>query len=114
MIISIGDKFHVIMRRMFESQVQRHFAGEVLAADGPVVRATGYVFIYDEMKAQYVKKATPRTTIFDLSESGYIANILPQEVAIDDLHYQTVNRSYLAVVDGKGFELEINEFSVRR
>jgi hypothetical protein len=113
-VIEKGEKIHVIMRRLIESAVQRHFAGEVVEAEGATVRATGYVFIYDETKAQYIKKVAPRTTIFDLAESGYIVNLLPQSVDVADLQYKTIERSYLAVVDGKGFELEINEFSVRR
>lgn len=114
MIIDKGEKIHVIMRRNFEGQVQRHFAGEVVAVEGAVARVQGIVFIYDEMKAQYVKKTKKRTTILSLAESGYIVNVLPQSVDIDSLKYQTVDRTYLAVVDDKGFELEINEFSVRR
>lgn len=114
MVISKGEKIHVMMRRLFEGQVRRHFAGEVVETEGPVVRATGFVYIYDEMKAQYIKKAEERTTILDLSESGYIVNLLPGSVNLDDLRYETVNREYLAVVDGKGFTLDVNEFGVKR
>lgn len=114
MLIRKGEKIHVIMRRAFESQVRRHFAGEVIEAEGAVVRAAGYVFIYDELKAQYIKKVQPRTTIFDLSSGGYIVNLLPEDVLIQDLQYTTVDREFQAMTDGKGFSLDINEFSVRR
>jgi hypothetical protein len=114
MIIGKGEKIHVVMRRLFEDQVQRHFAGEIVDVDGSVVRATGYAFIYDPLKVQYIKKPELRTTILDLAESGYIVNLLPISVVIDDLRYETVNRDYLAVVDGKGFELDVNEFGTRR
>ena len=77
MIISEGEKFHVVMRRMYEGQLQRHFVGRADAVAGAVVRATGYVFIYDETKARYIKKDSQRTTLFDLSESGYIVNFIP-------------------------------------
>jgi len=36
------------------------FIGPADAVTGAVVRATGYVFIYDEMKAQYIKKISKR------------------------------------------------------
>ncbi len=114
MIIEKGEKIHVVMRRTFESQVQRHFAGAVEEVEGAIVRAVGYVFIYDLMKAQYTKKAEMRTTILDLSQSGYIVNVLPTSVVINDLRYETVNREYLAVVDGKGFSLDVNEFGSKR
>jgi hypothetical protein len=94
--------------------VRRHFAGEIVAVGGPIVRATGFVFIYDDTIAQYVKKASPRTTIADLSESAYIVNLLSSSINIADLRYETVERSYMAVVDGKGFELDANEFGIKR
>lgn len=113
-VIGIGEKFHVVMRRNYNSQIQRHFVGQVEAADGSIVRATGYVFIYDELKAQYIKKNAPRTTVIDLAESGYIVNIIPQTVAIDDLRYEVIDRTYLAFTDGAGFVLDINEYGVKR
>lgn len=114
MIIEVDEKFHVVMRRHYENQVQRHFIGKVDAVMGAIVRATGYAFIYDEMKAQYLKKDVPRTTIMNLAESGYIVNILPPTVDIDDLRYETIDRNFLALTDGKDYRLDINEFSTRR
>jgi hypothetical protein len=61
-----------------------------------------------------VKKAEPRTTILDVSESGYVVNILPRSVSLSDLRYETVDREFLAVVDGKGFALDVNEFGAKR
>ena len=114
MLINQGDKFHVVMRRNYESQVRRHFVGKADTSLGSIVRATGYVFIYDEMKAQYIKKESPRTTIMDLAGSGYIVNFIPESVDIDDLRYETIERTFLALTDGKGFMLDINEFGTKR
>lgn len=114
MIIAPGEKFHVVMRRSHEAQVQRHFIGAADVVEGAVVRASGYAFIYDDMKAQYVKKAAKRTTILDLSESGYIVNLIPPSVDIDELKYETIDRTFLAITDGKEFLLDINEFGTRR
>ncbi|MBT8102641.1 MAG: hypothetical protein KJO95_06695 [Gammaproteobacteria bacterium] len=114
MLIKPDEKFHVVMRRHYVGQVQRHFIGKVDAVEGSVVRATGYVFIYEEMSAQYVKKEVPRTTVLDLAESGYIVNFIPQTVNIDELRYETIERTYLALTDGKGFLLDINEFGTKR
>ena len=114
MIINDGEKFHVAMRRMYEGQLQRHFAGQVESADGAIVRATGYFFIYDETKAQYSKKKSQRVTILNLAESGYIVSLIPSSVNLDDLRYETIERSFLALTDGKDFLLDINEFSTRR
>ena len=102
------------MRRMYDGQLQRHFAGQVEAADGAVVRATGYIFIYDDDKAQYIKKTAKRTTILNLAESGYIVNFIPSTVNLDDLRYEVIDRTFLAFTDGKNFVLDINEFNTRR
>ncbi len=79
-----------------------------------MVRASGYAFIYDEMKARYVKKPVKRTTILHLAESGYIVNLLPSTVDIDELKYETIDREFLAISDGKGYLLDINEFGTKR
>ena len=114
MIIIPGEKFHIVMRRNYESQVQRHFIGAADVVEGSVVRASGYAFIYDETKAQYIKKPVKRTTILDLAESGYIVNLLPSTVDIDELKYETIDRTFLAISDGKGYLLDINEFGIKR
>ena len=114
MIIGINEKIHVIMRRTYEKQVQRHFLGIVLEAEGPVVRAQGHVFVFDGITGRYEKKDDRRTTISDLSGSGYIVNVLPESVELGDLRYAVVNQDYTALVDGKGFELDINEFGSNR
>jgi hypothetical protein len=114
MLVSQGEKFHVVMRRAYEGQVRRHFIGQADAVTDAVVRATGYVFIYEDIDAQYIKKETPRTTILDLAESGYIVNFIPQSVNIDDLRYEIVDQKFLVVTDGKGFILDINEFGPNR
>ena len=114
MLIKSGEKIHVIMRRAFETQVRRHFVGEVVAAEGAQARITGYVFIYDERSAHYVRKNSKRTTIIDLASSGYIVNVIPPTVDIESARYETIDRNELFFVDGKGFQLNINEFGTRR
>ena len=102
------------MRRSYDGQLLRHFVGEVDSADGVIVRATGYVFIYDEKTAHYIKKAPQRTTILNLAESGYFVNLIPSTVNLDDLRYEVIDRTNLVFTDGKNFVLDINEFSARR
>lgn len=114
MLIEPGEKIHVIMRRAFESQVRRHLAGEVIAASGSEVRVTGYVFVYDERSAQYVRKNHKRTTILDLASSGYIVNVIPQAIDLESVRYETIDRNELFFTDGKTYRLNINEFGIRR
>lgn len=114
MLIEPGEKIHVIMRRTFESQVRRHLAGEVIAVSGAAVRVTGYVFIYDDRAARYVRKNSKRTTILDLGSSGYIVNIIPPSVDLESVRYETIDREELFFTDGKDYRLNINEFGPRR
>jgi len=114
MIIGIGEKIHVMRRRVYEKQVQRHFLGIVMEAEGAVVRAQGHAFIFDGISGRYEKKDNQRTTICDLAGSGYIVNVLPEAVQLQDLRYEVVDRDYTALVDGKSFELDINEFGSNR
>ena len=102
------------MRRSYDGQLLRHFVGQVDSADGVIVRATGYVFIYDDKKAHYTKKTPQRTTILNLAESGYFVNLIPSTVNLDDLRYEVIDRTNLVITDGKSFVLDINEFSAHR
>jgi hypothetical protein len=112
-LIDIGEKVHIITRRLFDENLRRHFVGEVIAAEGVIVRLEGYSFIYDDFKTQYLKSPEKRTSIFDLAESGYIINIIPKKVDIKKLEYKTIDRSYLVITDGE-FSLGINEFGIHR
>jgi hypothetical protein len=39
--IEIGDKVHIITRRRFESDMRRHFVGEVIGISGELCRLRG-------------------------------------------------------------------------
>lgn len=119
MIVSKGEKVHVIMRRFFDEAVRRHFVGEVTAVEGAVARLCGYVFIHDPTTIQYVRKPEKRTTIIDLGDCGYIVNFVPDHVDISNLSYKYVARDSdrkkaLVVTDGGAYSLDINEFSTSR
>ena len=105
-----GEKFHVIYRRILDHETRRHFVGEVVDVLGSTVKLTGFVYISDTTKNQYHKKAEIRTTIIDLSESGYIVNLLPSSINIHNLEYALNNNKQLVLCDNKGFSLDINEF----
>jgi len=85
MIVKQGAKFHIVMRRNYETQLQRHFAGVVGGVDRTTVRST-----------------------------GYIVNIIPSAVLIDNPRYETIGRTYLAATGGSRFKLEINEYGLKR
>ncbi len=114
MIVSPGEKVYVIFRRLFETEIRRHFVGEIMEVTGSTVRLEGNAIIFDSTKNQYSRKPELRTTIVDLAESGYIVNFIPSKVNIRDLQYILNQNKRLVVTDGKDFSLDINEFGAAR
>lgn len=114
MILKVGEKVHVIIRRNFESDLRRHFLGEVTEVSGTLARITGFAFVLDNVTNQYVRRPDRRTRIIGLAESGYIINILPEQADIDNARYTQTKESKMAVTDGKTFALDINEFGASR
>ena len=114
MILEISEKVHVVVRRIFEADLRRHFIGEIKAANGSVARIVGFFMIFDKSKNTFIKKPSIRVTIMDLSSSGYWVNILPKDVMLADLKYVYDSNNKLSLTDGKSFELDINEFGALR
>jgi len=108
-VLAVGDKLHIMTRRLFADDVHPHFVGEVSAVAGPLFRAEGFSFVFDSGTNSYVKHPEARTRLFSLSDASHIINVIPQEVDLDSLQYRIVAGS-LAIIDSRGFSLEINEF----
>ena len=108
-IIEPGEKVHIMTRRQFPDEVRRHFAGVVLAVSDTMIRAEGYVFVYNLSTNKYQKKTPKRTRLFAIADVGNIINVIPSTVDIEQLHYTTIN-DRLVVTDPSDFELDINEF----
>jgi hypothetical protein len=108
-VLAVGDKLHIMTRRLFADDVHPHFVGEISAVSGPLFRVQGYVFVFDSATNSYLKHPTIRTRLFSLSDAGHIINVIPQEVDLDSLQYR-VTKGRLAITDGGKFSLEINEF----
>jgi hypothetical protein len=113
MIIEKGDKVHVMYRALYENSTRRHFLGEVQAAEGPACRIKGYVFVYDPRTTEFVRKPEIRITIVDLSDSGYVVNIIDSEVNLCNVKYKYMQGTGLIATDDKEFSLNINEFGVK-
>ncbi len=114
MVVEVGDKIHVIERRMFEHDVRRHFFGEVDAADGTTLRLTGYLFVFDSGSSAYIRADAPRTRIISLTSSGLVINVAPRDTVVEDVRYVEDSHNRLAVTDGGAFRLIINEFGRSR
>ena len=111
-VVTVGDKLHLITRRLFEGDVRRHFVGTVVGNTGQLCELEGYVIVYDESLGEYRRQDGLRRRIFSLAEVGHIVNRVPRDVEIDELEYRMLEDG-LVVTDGKDFELNINEFGPR-
>jgi hypothetical protein len=105
------EKIHVVERRMFESDLRRHFIGEIVRASDWAVLASGHAFIYDADRDRWVRSADRRTRVVSLIDSGLLIRVVPKDTVIEDVAYEFRDR--LVVTDGK-FHLDINEFNLRR
>ncbi len=110
-VIEVGDKLHIITRRLFESDVRRHFIGEVIGVSDELYEVQGYAFVFNPGTNEYRKRPDLRTRIFSPGKEGFIVNKIPREVAIESLEYRYINQRYV-VTDGKDFSLDINEFGL--
>ncbi|MCJ7779975.1 MAG: hypothetical protein MUQ27_04050 [Acidimicrobiia bacterium] len=109
MLVDIGDKVHVIERRMFDSDVRRHFFGAVERVEASAIRITGYVYVYDSSSSTYVRGKESRTRVIPLAANGFVINVAPRETNLDDVRYVEQN-GRLTITDGGSFALDINEF----
>ena len=85
----------------------------MIAAEGPVCRLEGFVFVYDQKTTEFIRKAEKRITLIDISESGYISNIIEREVNLANVIYKYARGVGLIATDNKTFSLNINEFGVK-
>ena len=113
MLLDIGEKVHVIERRMFDSDLRRHFFGAVERVDTSAIRITGYVFVYNSNSSTYVRGSRQRTRVIPLTASGFVINIAPGDTNIEEVRYVEQN-GQLTVTDGGSFNLDINEFGGSR
>ena len=100
-------------RALYENSTRRHFLGEVQVAEGSVCRLEGFVFVYDQKTTEFVRKPEKRITIIDISESGYITNVIDPEVNLDNVIYKYSQGVGLIATDNNGFSLNINEFGAK-
>lgn len=114
MLIEINEKVHVVVRRAFETDLRRHFIGEIKVAKDSIVRAEGYFLVFDKNKNTFIKKPSIRVTVIDLASSGYWINILPKDINLTELDYIYDSNKKLTLTDGNSFQLDINEFGALR
>ena len=114
MVVTVGEKIHVITRRLFETDLRRHFIGEVEACTDLLVRARGYAIVFDTTTSEFVRRNEERTRVFSLLDANFIINVVPKSVVIDDVHYREDERNRRVVTDGRDFAMNVSEFGAQR
>jgi reverse gyrase len=109
-ILSPGEKIHVIHRRYFEKDARRHFVGEVESYEHGIARASGYVFVVDDLnKHMFVKRPDRRTKLIPISSGEVIVNVISETVDLERVAYEIKDRS-LRVTDGSDWSMDVKEF----
>ena len=89
-----GEKIHLIHRRHFEQDARRHFVGEVESYEHGIARATGFVFVVDDLnKHLFVKRHDRRTKLIPISSGEVILNVIPECVDLARVRYELEERS---------------------
>jgi hypothetical protein len=114
MVLERGEKIHLMVRRLFEKDLRRHFVGEVTEVNGHLARAEGYVYVLDNVTGQYNRRPTKRIRLIGLADPGNIINVLPPGADLEHVKYIESQEGALAVTDDKTFTLEVNEFGATR
>jgi hypothetical protein len=111
--VGLGDKLHIITRRLFPEDLRRHFVGEVVAASGGLFELRGFTFVFNSGIGEYRRRDVAQNRVFSLSDSGYIATKLPLDTRTENVEYKLVENR-LVVTDNGSFQMDINEFGPGR
>jgi len=110
-IVNEGEKIFVILRRNFEAETRRHFAGTVESCVGDLIRVRGFLFIHDSVSGQFVRKPEERTRLFRIDNAIKI-NLLPKDCDLAGLRYKH-NGTGTILTDDRAFTLDVSEFTAR-
>jgi hypothetical protein len=114
LLLEIGEKVHIMIKRAFVGDIRRHFVGEIKKVDDNAIRVEGFVFIFDDGSNEYLRKPEIRTRIFSLIDARIIINIIPSSTVIEKVTYRLSEDDRLEATDGENFQLDINEFGTKR
>ena len=112
-VFSIGEKLHVVTRRLYADDLRRHFVGEITKASADLCEVQGFAFVFNATMNRYERRPTVRTRVFSLGDPLYIVNKLPPATAIEKLEYGMIDHRLMLVdtTSTAGVSLDINEFN---
>jgi hypothetical protein len=75
-VLAVGEKLHIMTRRLFADDAHPHFVGEVSAVAGSLFKADGYAFVFDSGTNSYLKHPQIRTRLFSLSDAAALRSLI--------------------------------------
>jgi hypothetical protein len=110
MILQKGEKIHVIHRRLFEKEPQRHFVGIVDHYEAGLARVTGYLYTVDRARFAFIRRSDQRTRILSLAGGNLLVNVLPASVNLEKIVYRQEKKG-VRVTDGSEWHLDLSELT---
>ena len=112
MVLSKGEKVFIVVRRLFEKDLRRHFIGEVEEVSAELIRVHGYVFVLDEATRDFKRREKSQTNIYSLVDAGIVVIVLTDEIDLEAVHYCINDKGQRILTDKKSFYLQVSEFGV--
>lgn len=106
MLLSTGEKIHVMHRTFFDKATGRTLVGVVEACESGVVRVHGHIYEMDPARGVLLRQNGPVTRFISLVNGEHIVTPLPDSVALDSLAY-TQDARDLQLTDGSKWEVQL-------
>jgi hypothetical protein len=112
MILQVGEKVHVLVRRRFESDVRRQLVGEVVAAGESLVRLRSFTYSFEPAFNLYSRSARAREQLVSLVDALNLITVIPAEVDLEKLEFR-LEGNQTVLTDGH-FSVQVEEAQGRR
>ena len=113
MILEAGSKVLVVHRRLFEGDEARYFIGVVNGHESGVAKVSGFSWTRDSLAGTFVEKNEPRTKIFSITSGTLIVYIIPSNVDLKKIRFETEDNGNSWLADGSGFKMNLTERGTR-
>ena len=108
-ILDKGDKVLVVYRRMYASDMPHYFVGTVEDFAEGLAAVSGYSWEKEQFAGQMNMIEGIRTKIVPIASGTVLAYLLPREVEIERLVFETLGRDKLWLTDRARFRMNIAE-----
>jgi hypothetical protein len=105
--LAVGEKIHIVERRQFDSDLRRHFIGEVEYCSDHHLKIKGKLFVYNATSKVFERIEPSRFRIY-ANDNNIGITILPQDFDLPTAVYKRIPYKLL-FCDANGFEMELGD-----